>query len=308
MKVVVVGLGVQGRKRRAVAGDDVVATVDPGVPDAEYRRLEDVPLARYDSVLLCVPDSAKLALIRYALENGKHVLVEKPLLATDEGDLLALAELAARNGVACYTAYNHRFEPHFIRMRDLLESGELGEIYTLRMFYGNGTARLVRQSAWRDEGMGVLADLGSHLLDTVRFWLGPVEPVLRLWSAKRFENRAFDYVCFGACGQPTLLFEATLLSWRNDFHADLICERGSAHIRSLCKWGPSVFTVRHRVLPSGRPPEESITLIREDPTWTDEYLHFRRLCETGGTNLETDLWINRMLADLAAGTGNEEGA
>ena len=34
------------------------------------------------------------------------------------------------------------------------------------MFYGNGTARLVRDSAWRDQGAGVLPDLGSHLLDT----------------------------------------------------------------------------------------------------------------------------------------------
>ena len=40
------------------------------------------------------------------------------------------------------------------------------------MFYGNGTARLVRESAWRDAGAGVLPDLGSHLLDTARFWFG----------------------------------------------------------------------------------------------------------------------------------------
>ena len=47
--------------------------------------------------------------------------------------------------------------------------GVLGGIYRCRMFYGNGTARLVRDSAWRDDGAGVLPDLGSHLLDTARF-------------------------------------------------------------------------------------------------------------------------------------------
>ena len=73
--------------------------------------------------------------------------------------------------------------------------------------------------------------------------------------------------------------EGTLVSWRNDFTADVYGELGSAHISSLCKWGPSTFTVRTRVLPSGRPPEESVTLVQPDPTWTLEYSHFRRLVE-----------------------------
>ena len=62
------------------------------------------------------------------------------------------------------------------------------------MFYGNGTARLVRDSAWRDQGAGVLPDLGSHLLDTARFWFGDIGEDFRVVSANRFENRAPDHV------------------------------------------------------------------------------------------------------------------
>ena len=47
MRCLIVGVGVQGRKRRAVAGADVAATVDPVAPDANYKALEDVPLDRY---------------------------------------------------------------------------------------------------------------------------------------------------------------------------------------------------------------------------------------------------------------------
>ena len=43
MRVIVVGLGVQGKKRQAVAGDEVVATVDPVHPEATYQKIEDVP-------------------------------------------------------------------------------------------------------------------------------------------------------------------------------------------------------------------------------------------------------------------------
>ena len=296
MRVVVVGLGVQGHKRRAVAGADAVATVDPVNPEARYQRLEDVPLSSYDAALVCTPDEAKIDLLTYLVSNGKHVLVEKPLFGSDLEKLKTLAE---RKRVTCYTAYNHRFEPHFVRMKALLDSGRLGRVYCVRMFYGNGTARLVRDSAWRDQGAGVLPDLGSHLLDTILFWLGRPVSGFRVHSASRFENRAFDHVVFGADGDPVLHFEVTLLSWRNHHYTDVLAEKGSAHIQSLCKWGPSTFTVRDRKLPSGRPDEDSVTLVQADPTWALEYEHFKKLCERGESNIENDIWINDTLADLS---------
>lgn len=298
MRVVVVGLGVQGRKRTAIAGPEVVATVDPVLPDAGYRRIEDVPLESYDAALLCVPDAPKVELLTYLVRHGKHALVEKPLLSEKYEDLTALAALAAKTRTVCYTAYNHRFEPHFMRMRDVIQSGRLGEIYTIRMFYGNGTAAQVKASPWRDTGTGVLFDLGSHLLDTLSFWLGPIEQPFKVISASRFENLSFDHVTFGATGKPLLQLETSLLSWRNHFYADVHAEKGSAHITSLCKWGPSTFTVRGRVLPSGRPEEESVTLVQADPTWALEYDHFKSLCAHGQSSLQTDIWINRMLHSL----------
>lgn len=300
MRVVVVGLGVQGQKRRSVAGEDVVCTVDPMHPDAQFKRLEDVPLTAFDAALLCIPDEPKIALIRYLLTNRKHVLVEKPLFAGNPADLLDLKVLAEQNRTTCYTAYNHRFEPHFVRMKQLIESGQLGRIYSVRMFYGNGTARLVRNSDWRDQGAGVLPDLGSHLLDTALFWFGNPGNGFKIHSANCFENRSYDHVAFGKNGDMVLQFEVTLLSWQNHFYADVIAENGSAHISSLCKWGPSTFCERDRKLPSGRPDEMSVTLVQPDPTWADEYEHFKNLCKSGQNNIQNDIWVNATLQNLAS--------
>ena len=300
MRAIVIGLGVQGHKRRKFAGDDFVASVDKANADADYRAVGDVPLRDFDAALCCIPDGPKVEILDYLLANGKHVLVEKPLWAADDGDIERLQALARAKGVVCYTAYNHRFEPHYVRMRDLIASGVLGEIYRCRMFYGNGTARLVRDSAWRDHGSGVLHDLGSHLLDTAAFWFGALGDGFDVISSNCFENRAPDHVVFGSeTTAPRLELEMTLLSWRNHFTCDVLAEKGSAHIESLCKWGPSVFTRRTRVLPSGMPPEERITLVQEDPTWALEYAHFKQLCESGAeTDLSTDLWLNRLLRRL----------
>lgn len=302
MKVVVIGLGVQGNKRRTVAGADFVAAIDPVNPDARYRRAEEVPVGDYDAAIVCTPDEPKVALLEYLLSNGKHVLVEKPLWAAHDEDILRLERIGADHEVVCLTAYNHRFEPHYVRMRDTLQSGVLGDVYHCRMFYGNGTARLVRDSAWRDSGAGVLPDLGSHLLDTARFWFGPQADDFVVHSARCFENRAPDHVVIGSPGsRPQLELEMTLLSWRNHFTCDIFAERGSGHIRSLCKWGPSTFTLRKRVLPSGRPEEESITLVQPDPTWALEYAYFKALC-AGRTqpDLSGDLWVQRTLRRLGA--------
>ena len=301
MRVVVAGLGVQGVKRRRVAGSDFVAAVDPVNREAAYRALGDVPLADFDAVLACIPDEPKVELVRWCLEHGKHVLVEKPLWARDEREIAELEALARRRGVVCYTAYNHRFEPHFMRMRDLIASGELGTVYSCRMLYGNGTARLVRDSAWRDQGAGVLPDLGSHLLDTCRFWFGEIADSFDFVGVHRFENRAPDHVVISRERQlPRIELEMTLLMWRNHFTCDVLAERGTAHIRSLCKWGPSSFTKRTRVLPSGRPPEETVTLVQDDPTWALEYAHFKALCRSGApADLATDRWLHRVLARLS---------
>lgn len=300
MRVVVVGMGVQGAKRLAAAGADAVGTVDPVRP-AQYRDLAAVPAESYDAALLCIPDEPKLKLMMDLVRQGKHLLVEKPVLGDNAG-IQCVIDAAKATSSVCYTAYNHRFEPHFVRMKALIDSGVLGRIYSLRMFYGNGTARLVRDSAWRDQGSGVLADLGSHLLDTVHFWLGEPDAPFQLTMMNRFENRSPDHVVLSSSGTVAIQLEMTMLSWRNHFTCDVLAEDGSAHIESLCKWGPSSFRYRQRILPSGRPPEESVTLVQDDPTWAAEYAHFKALCAArSGGNLSNDLWINATLQKLYSG-------
>jgi len=298
MKALVIGLGTQGRKRRAIAGADVFATVDPVNSEADYRNIRQAPLSAFDSAFVCTPDDVKFELLEYLLSNGKHVLVEKPLIFKDSDRIRYLATLAREKKAACYTAYNHRFEPHIARLKKLITEGVLGQIYRVSFFYGNGTARDVRNSVWRDKDMGVISDLGSHMLDMALFFFGKQQP-FRLWSTNCFENKAPDQVIFGSAGDALLMIiEGTLLSWRNSFKLDVLAERGSAHIDGLCKWGPSRLTVRTRILPSGKPTEEQFVLEQPDPTWSIEYEHFKKMCEESVCYLDRDILINDALNEL----------
>lgn len=298
VRVLIIGLGIQGHKRLAVAGKDAAGTVDLVHPDARYRRVEDVPLDSFDAACVCTPDDSKLPIVEYLLSHDKHVLVEKPLLAPDNSQIKKLEQLAHSKKRICYTAYNHRFEPHLVTLKKWLDSQKVGKIYTARFFYGNGTAADVKKSPWRDKDTGVVSDIGSHLLDTVLFLFGGRTFHFKAWKLGRFENRAFDHAVFGSAEEPLIQLEMTLLSWKNTFNADILGESGSLHVEGLCKWGPSTLRARKRVLPSGKPSEESDTIVLADPTWKLEYEHFKMLCKNGRTDLSSDIYINSMLKEM----------
>ena len=298
MKTVIIGLGGQGRKRIDIAGGDVIATVDSIVSQANYSDIKHVPLEDFNAALICTPDQIKLDILVYLISHGKHVLVEKPLLFANPLQIRRISETAQSTGATCYTAYNHRFEPNIMRLKNLLENDELGDIYLAKLFYGNGTALNVRNSSWRDQGVGVLSDLGSHLLDLTLFLFGEKNVEFKPWAFNRFENNAFDYFLFGSRGKPVLELEASLISWQNSFTIDIFGQNGSAHVNGLCKWGASKFSVRKRVFPSGKPKENIQISNSPDPTWSSEYEHFRKLCRTGGTNIQNDIWINSVINDV----------
>jgi len=302
MRVVVVGLGIQGRKRAHVAGHDVVATVDPVVADATARDLWKIPVDSYDAALLCVPDGVKSELLHFLIGQQKHALVEKPLYAATVAELVSLQQSARAEGVLLYTAYNHRFEPHIARARQLLAEGAVGMVYRISLYYGNGTARLVRESPWRDRGTGVLQDLGSHVLDIIAQWSSRPADDYRVVSLTAYENHSPDHAAFHAVGHsPHVFAELSLLSWRNHFRAEIVGDSGSLHIDGLTKWGDSYLTWRRRVLPAGRPDEETWRVPAGDPTWQAEYEHFLTLCaDRLPTDLSRDIHIHEALTKISA--------
>ena len=99
MKVVIVGLGIQGKKRKEHLGKDLIATVDPYNKKANFKDIRDVPLNIFDTVFVCTPDIPKFDIISYCLKNKKHVLVEKPLLLNKLKEIKVLEKLAIKNNV-----------------------------------------------------------------------------------------------------------------------------------------------------------------------------------------------------------------
>ena len=301
LQVLIIGYGIQGKKRKHNS-KNVFAVVDPISNEADFKNIKEVPEDKYDAAFICTNDAEKYNLINFLIEKKKHILVEKPLSFESKDVYKNFEKSLKKNNLVLYTAYNHRFEPHFIKMKELIKSKKLGKIYNLRIFYGNGTSQLVKNSSWRDTDPGVLSDLGSHVFDALDFWIEDIKTFsFQPTCAANYETKSFDYAFIHSSNpeKPFIQIELSMLSWRNSFTCDIYGELGSAHINSLCKWGPSTFTYRKRVFPSGRPSEENQILIKDDPTWELEFNHFIDIClKSKKPNLNKDIWINEMIKNL----------
>lgn len=296
MKYLLVGYGNIGRKREAALGTRCVATVDPVNPGARYTHPDQCPPDRYEAAILSVPNEAKLPWMRYFLERGKSVLVEKPLLFPDRATAEAMESLARRGGAVWYTAYNHRFEPLVAEAKRRIDAGAIGTLYSARLFYGNGTVRHVA-GTWREKGGGVLEDLGCHLVDLAGHLFGIRGQTIEAWERRSIESAGIDH-CTLATADHRIVAECSYVSWRNCFTVEAFGERGSLHLQGLRKWGPCELTLRERVLPSGKPRE---TILRDegpDETWTAELDHFERHVSEGRLSPENDRWLSDVLGSL----------
>jgi predicted dehydrogenase len=116
-----------------------------------------------------------------AAESGKHVICEKPL-GRDAGESYATWQRVAATGVKHMCAFNYRFVPAVRLAREIIDSGDLGEIFHFRGSYLQEWLvdadfpmvwRLDRSAA----GSGALGDLGAHVVDLARYLVGEVDAV-----------------------------------------------------------------------------------------------------------------------------------
>ena len=125
-----------------------------------------------------------------AVEHGKHVLCEKPM-ALKVADIEAIEKAAAAKGVVVMEGFMYRFHPQFTRVREILDSGVIGDIRFVRASYSflMRPARLYRINRNTEQGGGAMWDIGPYAVHTLRMCFGS-EPVAVTAMAKYVESGA----------------------------------------------------------------------------------------------------------------------
>ena len=134
-----------------------------------------------DAVVIATPHWQHGELAISALRAGLHVLCEKPLTVTvDESDEVLKVAQESRGIFA--VVHQKRFEPAYLYVKQLLDSGELGSIYRCSMIESAWRSEAYYRSSpwrgtWKGEGGGVLLNQAPHILDRYAWLCGMPETV-----------------------------------------------------------------------------------------------------------------------------------
>ena len=252
LRVGVIGCGSISRRRHLpeyalLANVDIVAVCDI-VEERAQEMASEYNATAYtdykellkdesiDAISVCLPNYLHAPVSIDALNAGKHVLCEKPM-ATSREEAEAMIEAAKQNGKKLMIAHNQRFVASHVKAKAILESGELGKVYTFRTTFGHPGPE-----SWSIDGagswffdkerafIGALGDLGVHKSDLMRYLLGEIVEVGALVETNAKENTDVDDNAVTVLKTENGAIGTLTASWsyvRSDDNATVIyCEKG----------------------------------------------------------------------------------
>ncbi len=294
LRVGVVGCGAMGRKRAgALDGDELVACCDlngtvaealardhGATPTIEFAALLEHQL---DVVVVAVTHDQLAAVACSALEAGAHVLVEKPA-GIGTADVDRIARAARATGRRAKVGFNHRFHPGIARTLEEAGSGRFGDVMFVRARYGHG-GRVGYDREWRMRpelsGGGELTDQGMHLLDLFHELLGPLplaSALLRtqFWSSPVEDNAVLVLAEPDAIDGAWGTFHVSWTEWKNLFSLEVYCRTAKLRVEGLTGSYGTQRLWRYEMRPGLGPPDiEEIAYPPGDPSWVEEWRHFR---------------------------------
>jgi myo-inositol 2-dehydrogenase/D-chiro-inositol 1-dehydrogenase len=145
----VIGVGAIGRIHadnlaHRVSGASLVAVADlsrdlaedcaaaNGAEDAFTSDADLLALGKVDAVVIATPPETHAAIIEKAAAADKQIVCEKPLERTLEDADRAIAAVE-RAGVRLFVAFNRRYDPHYLRLREAVNEGRIGRPLTVRL-------------------------------------------------------------------------------------------------------------------------------------------------------------------------------
>ena len=214
----------------------------------------------------------------FAVQNGKHVIVEKPAGMTSE-ELEPILDIAHKNHLTVKVGFNHRYHPALLKAKELLSAkqNEIGPVMFIRGRYGHG-GRVGYDREWRADrtlsGGGELIDQGVHLIDLARWFLGDFTKI-EGFAKTYFWDMPVDDNAFLSLrkedGRAAWL-QVSCTEWKNLFSFEIYCKYAKLMIDGL---GGSYGVERlsyYQMLEEMGPPETTIyEFPRGDKSWELEF-------------------------------------
>lgn len=136
-----------------------------------------------NAVYIATPPGSHYEYAIAAIKAGKPVYIEKPMAVSYE-ECVEINKVSEETGVPCFVAYYRRTLPYFLKVKQLIDDGKLGDISTVQISFAippYATDYNRNNLPWRVNkeiaGAGYFYDLASHQLDLLDFIFGEIEDV-----------------------------------------------------------------------------------------------------------------------------------
>lgn len=134
------------------------------------EALED---AAIDAVVITTPTPTHAEVVEAAARAGKAIFVEKPIAESPEVGR-RVVQAVEQTGVACQVGFQRRYDPAYVRAKEMIERGDLGK---LEGFRAVGRDPFPPKLEFLKTSGGILLDMGIHDFDSARFFIGEVSEV-----------------------------------------------------------------------------------------------------------------------------------
>jgi UDP-N-acetylglucosamine 3-dehydrogenase len=195
LKIGVIGTGAMGKNHARVCAElpnvelvgiadkdkDIVKNIAHRFDVSAFTDYKEL-LPKVDAVIIATPTVTHFDIAMDAINDGKHILVEKPVCNSVEKGT-QLIEKAKTSKVVFAVGHIERYNPVVSFMKHALEKGQFGELTTL-------SSKRVSNFPGRIRDVGVIFDFGVHDIDIMRYLAGEVTSVYA--KAGRF-NKQIEY-------------------------------------------------------------------------------------------------------------------
>ena len=243
---------------------------DGARPTGSYAELLATP--GVEAVVISTGAKFHAEQIMQAAERGLHVFVEKPLCSTPE-EVTALLAVQRKTGVVIGLGHNdHSHDAISIRIKQMIDSGELGTIATFEKTTAHNGGLQIKPGDWRGDPTrnpgGMLFQCGVHAVHELMFYFGPI---IEVSAMMRYDVHTTQTADVALCH---LKFASGLIGTLNAYHVtpyrhtfNILGTKANLYRDERYFDEGTTLQIQHTGVPGVKEPKEPVAV---DKTLTDD--------------------------------------
>jgi len=270
-----------------------------GIPTfSNIKEMMDEKGEKADAIFIALPNYLAAEATSLAIESHLHVFCEKPPSRNVQELRKVLNTYENHHKQVLMYGFNHRFHPSINKAKEIISSGEFGEIIDIRGIYGKSAIIKYSPDEWRSQrrfsGGGILLDQGIHMVDMFRYLGGEFKVLHSKVNNSHWNYDVEDNAYALLKNEKGVIgsIQSSATQWRHKFNLDITLTKGalalSGILSSTRSYGAETIALIYPQESQPGDPTELTFKYSDDQSWADEVEMFINKCKEATTKAFTN--------------------